>query len=170
MFIEVVEVAVIVAFVGESCKSCSVKIDGQRVIGRAESVDSHVELSATEQERVEQVALADIGFGRVVPIERFPPRYISNFAEYKDAFSLAFGSRFHDPQSFAIVLGAFELLVKNDVFAGKEEGGGQEIVLIGLLFVVLLIESSFVFFQIFIEHIFSAQFEPSSKMVNFHMR
>lgn len=58
---------------GESCKSRSVKVNGQRVVGRAESVYSHVELSATEQERVEQVALTDIGFGWVVPIERFPP-------------------------------------------------------------------------------------------------
>jgi len=61
----------------------------------------------------------------------------------------------HDPQGLTIILSAFELLIKDDVFARKEEGGWQEVILIGLLFVVLLIKSSFVLFEIFVEHIFA---------------
>jgi hypothetical protein len=50
------------------------------------------------------------------------------------------------------------------------ESGWQEVVLIGLLSVVLLVESSFVLFEIFIEHILATQLVPSSEMVDPHMR
>ena len=53
------------------------------------------------------------------------------------------------------MLSAFKILVEDDILAGKEEGGGEEVVLVWLFFVILFIESPFVFFKIFIEHIFA---------------
>ena len=50
----------------------------------------------------------------------------------------------------------FELFVEDDVLAGQQEGGWQEVVLVGLVAVALLIEGSFIFFEIFAEHIFTA--------------
>lgn len=76
---------------GESRKSCPVEVYGQRVVGCAQGVNAHVELPAPEQERVEEVPLADIGLGRVVSVERFPPRNVPDFAEDEDPLSLALG-------------------------------------------------------------------------------
>ena len=53
------------------------------------------------------------------------------------------------------MLCSFEILVEDDILAGKEEGGWEEVILIWLFFIILFIESSFVFFEIFIEHIFA---------------
>ena len=64
--------------------------------------------------------------------------------------------RLHNPETFAIVLVSFELLEKDDVFARQEIGRGQKVVLIGLIFIVLLVERPFKLFKILVEHVFSA--------------
>lgn len=60
----------------------------------------------------------------------------------------------------------FELLVKNDVFAGKEVGRRQKIVLIRLRAVALLVKGPFVLFEVFAEHVLSTEFAPTSEVVD----
>lgn len=78
--------------------------------------------------------------------------------------------RFHNPKRFGIMLRPLELLVKDDVFAGKQESGWKEIILIWLLPVVLFIESPLEFFQVFVQHVLSAKLIPASEMIDFHVR
>ena len=61
----------------------------------------------------------------------------------------------------------FELLEENDIFAGHEKGGGQEIILVGFLRVSLLIEPSLVFLEILAECILAAELIPASEVVDF---
>ena len=63
----------------------------------------------------------------------------------------------------------FELLIKDNVLARKEESRWQKVVLVRLLFVVLLIEASLELLKVFIEHVFATKFLPASEVVNFHM-
>lgn len=77
--------------------------------------------------------------------------------------------RFHYPEGFTIGL-FFELLTQDHVLARQEIGRWQKIVLARLLFVILFIESSFIFFKIFIKHVFAAQFIPPPKMINSHIK
>ena len=67
-------------------------------------------------------------------------------------------------------MSAFKLLEKDDVFAWEVEGGRKEVVLVTFFLVVLLIESSLVLFEVFVELILAAQFLPSPEMVDLHMR
>lgn len=64
----------------------------------------------------------------------------------------------------------FELLVEDDILAGELECCWEEVILIGLLFVVLFVETTLVFFKVFVKHIFAAELVPASKMVYFHVR
>lgn len=57
---------------GESCEPSSVEIDGQGLVGGAKDVDSHVELPATEEQRIKQISLADVGLWWVLAIEGLP--------------------------------------------------------------------------------------------------
>lgn len=50
--------------VGEASEAVAVEVDGERVVGEAEGVDAHVELAAAEEQRVEDVALANVVLGR----------------------------------------------------------------------------------------------------------
>jgi hypothetical protein len=63
---------------------------------------------------------------------------------------------FHNPKRFAIVLSPFVLFVEDDIFAGQLESSWQKVILVRLLLVVLLVKSTFIFFQIFVKHIFAA--------------
>lgn len=72
----------------ETGESSSVEIDGQRLVGGAEGVDTHIELPATEEERVEQVSLADVRLRRVIAIEGLPLADIRNLIEDKNALAL----------------------------------------------------------------------------------
>lgn len=66
-------------------------------------------------------------------------------------------------------MGLLELLVEDDVFAGKLERRRQEIILIRFL-IILFIESPFELLEIFVEHVLPAEFEPPSKVIDPHMR
>ena len=59
-----------------------------------------------------------------------------------------------------------ELLVEDDVFTGHEEGGRQEVVLVGLGCVALLVKCPLELLQIFAKHIFAAEFGPPSEVVD----
>ena len=65
---------------------------------------------------------------------------------------------------------AFKLLEKDDVFAWEVEGGRKEVVLVTFFLVVLLIESTLVLFEVFVELILATQLLPSPEMVDLHMR
>jgi nucleotide-binding universal stress UspA family protein len=78
--------------VGETSEPSSVEIDGERLIGGAERIDTHVELAAAEEKRIEEIALADVGFGRVVAVEGLPAGDVCDFVEDEDALALALGS------------------------------------------------------------------------------
>lgn len=69
----------------------AVEIDGQRLVGGAKGVDPHIELPAAEEERVEQVALADVGLGRVLLVERLPLGDVCDLVEDEYASALTLG-------------------------------------------------------------------------------
>ncbi len=47
---------------GKSGKSASVEIHSQGIVAGAEDVDAHIELSASEEKRVEDIPLTNIVF------------------------------------------------------------------------------------------------------------
>mgnify|MGYP007009300325 FL=1 len=53
-------------------------------------------------------------------------------------------------------MGSLELLVEDNVLTGEEKGGGQEVVLVGLLLIVLLVEAPLELFEVFVEHVLAA--------------
>lgn len=76
---------------------------------------------------------------------------------------------FHDPEGLIVVLGLFELLVEDDIFARKLEGGREKVVLVGLFLVVLLVEVALELLQVLIQHVFAAELVPSSEMIDLHV-
>ncbi len=66
-------------------------------------------------------------------------------------------------------MGLLKFLIKDDVFAGELEGGGEEVVFVGLLLVVLLVEIPLELLEVFIEHVLAAELVPSSEVVDFHV-
>lgn len=113
--------------VGEAREAVAVEVDGERVVGEAEGVDAHVELAAAEEEGVEDVALADVVLGREVLVGALPLADVRDLVEDEDALALALGGGLHDPEHLLAVL-PLELLVEDDVLAGHEEGGREEVV------------------------------------------
>lgn len=73
----------------ESGESCAVEVDGEWLVGGAKCVDPHVELASTEEKGIEEVALADVGLWRIVPVEALPLRDVANFVEDENALALA---------------------------------------------------------------------------------
>jgi hypothetical protein len=73
----------------ESRESSPIQVDSQGLVTSAEGVDAHIELPASKEERIEQVALADIGLGRVIPIEGLPLGDVLDLIEDEDALALA---------------------------------------------------------------------------------
>ena len=61
---------------GESGKACAIQINGQGVVGCYKDVNSQVEFFISDQERVVDVSLDDIGFGLV--------RYVGPVADLVD--------------------------------------------------------------------------------------
>lgn len=76
----------------ETGESSTVEINGQRLVGGAEGIDTHIELPTAEEERVEEVALADVWLRRIFAIEGLPLADIRNLVEDKNALALALGS------------------------------------------------------------------------------
>ena len=66
-------------------------------------------------------------------------------------------------------MGLLKFLIKDDVFAGELEGGGEEVVFVGLLLVVLLVEVPLELLEVFIEHVLAAELVPSSEVVYLHV-
>lgn len=89
---QVLSVAVVIPVMGEPREPGAVQVNSQRLVAGAEGVDSHVELSASVQQRVEQVLLADIVFDAGVAGGCLPLCDVVDVLEDKDALSLAFGS------------------------------------------------------------------------------
>lgn len=77
--------------------------------------------------------------------------------------------RLHDPEGPIIILGFLELLEEDDVLTGEQEGGREEVVLVGLLLIVLLVEPSLVLLEVLIEHVLPAELVPTAEVVDPHM-
>lgn len=75
--------------------------------------------------------------------------------------------RFHDPQTAPVCL-LFELLGEYYVFARQEVSGRQEVIFARLLFIILFVETSFVFLQVFVKHVLPTQLVPPSKVIDLH--
>ena len=75
----------------ETGESSTVEVNGQRLVRGAEGIDTHIELPTAEEERVEQVALADVGLGRVLLVERLPLGDVCDLVEDEYASALTLG-------------------------------------------------------------------------------
>jgi len=144
----------------KTCKSRPIKINSKGLVAGAKCVNTHIKLSTPEQQGISEVSLTHIRLGRVVPIEGLSPRYLRHPVENEDALALALAGRLHYPETFVIILRAFKLLEKDDVFAWEVEGGRKEVVLVTFFLVVLLIESSLVLFEVFVELILDGTTPP----------
>lgn len=82
---------------GETGETTSIEIDCQRLIRETQSIDAHVEFTASEQQRIDDVSLAHVAFYIGIPSCCFPFGNFAYFAEDEDASALALGSGFHDP-------------------------------------------------------------------------
>lgn len=78
----------------ESREATSVEIHSQRIVASAECVYPHIELSASEKQRVEDIALAYIVLDCYFFVGAFPSTDIAYFVENEYAFALAFRSLF----------------------------------------------------------------------------
>lgn len=76
---------------GKSSKATSVEIHGQWVVGGAKSVDTHIELPSPEEQRIEDVPLANIVLNRYFLVGALPFIDLANFVEDENAFALAPG-------------------------------------------------------------------------------
>ena len=77
--------------VGEPGKTRAVKVNSEGVVTGAENVDSHVELSSSEEQRVQDVPLADVVFSIDLLVGTLPPTDVANLVEDEDALALALG-------------------------------------------------------------------------------
>jgi hypothetical protein len=122
----------IVATVCESRKPGSVEVDCKRLVGGAESVNSHVEFLASEKQGVSDVSLDNVGFSlRVLGVVAkvvLPLRDLLDFVEDENALALRLADRFHDPEGFWVVRLLFEFLVKDRVFRRQMEGHRKEVI------------------------------------------
>ena len=75
----------------EPRKPRAVQVNSQWLVAGAQGVNSHIELSASVQQRVEQVLLADVVFDSGVAGGCLPLCDVVDVLEDKDAFALAFG-------------------------------------------------------------------------------
>lgn len=111
-------------------ESTSKQVDRQRVVRQAERIDPHVELTSSEQHRVQDVSLANVALHEGVSAGGLPLRDVTDLAEDEDPATLTFGGGLHDPQGFALLfLEPLVLLVEYNIFARHEESGWQEVVL-----------------------------------------
>ena len=78
--------------VGESGKPAAIEVDREGVVTGAEDVDPHIELPTSEEQGIEDVALADIVLGVDLFVGAFPAVDICDLAENEDALPLALGS------------------------------------------------------------------------------
>ena len=75
----------------ESGETRSVEIYGERVVTSAKDVYSHIELSSSEKQRVQDVPLADVVFSIDFLVGTFPPADIADLIEDENALALTFG-------------------------------------------------------------------------------
>lgn len=123
---------------GEASKAIPIEIYGKWVVRDAESVDAHVELPTSEEERVEDVSLTDVIFSSDVLVGTLPLADIADLVEDEDPLALALRGGLHYPQHLFAIL-PLELFVEDDVFARHQEGRWQEVVRVGLSSVAFFI-------------------------------
>lgn len=77
--------------VGEPGETRAVEVHGKGVVAGAEDVDSHVELSSSQEQRVQDVPLADVVFSVDLLVGTLPPADVADLVEDEDALALTFG-------------------------------------------------------------------------------
>mmetsp|Transcript_12694 Transcript_12694/g.29251 ORF Transcript_12694/g.29251 Transcript_12694/m.29251 type:complete len:227 (-) Transcript_12694:362-1042(-) len=114
----------------ESCKPLRMQICSQRVVIRDQHIDSKIELSTTDQERMVDVPRNDV----LVPSGSFPVLHcplldLRQLADEKDANTLALRARFHDPGRFSLLsLYSPELLDKERIVVWKHKCDRHDII------------------------------------------
>lgn len=76
----------------KTSEACPIEIDGQRLVRSTESVNTHVELSASKEQWIEEVPLAYVWFWGIIAVKRFPSRNFADFIKNENSFSLALRS------------------------------------------------------------------------------
>ena len=104
----------------EPRESSAVQINSQWRIGSAQCIDSHVKLLTSDQQRIIDVFLDNIGLSlrvfRIVSEVVFPLGDLLQFVKEKNADPLRFSDGLHYPQTLAILV-FLELLAEDGVFA-----------------------------------------------------
>ena len=92
-----------ISVVGKPTEARSVQVHGQWLVTCDQHIDSHVELFASNQQRIHDVTLHDVGLGlwtlwlpsKIV----LPLRDLSELVQQEDAPALGLANRLHDPHS-----------------------------------------------------------------------
>jgi hypothetical protein len=74
----------------KTSKTCPIEIYSQRLVRSTESVYTHIELSASKKQWIEEIPLAYVWFWWIIAVKRFPSRNFAYFIKNEDPFSLAF--------------------------------------------------------------------------------
>ena len=75
---------------GEASKSCTIEVDRQRLIRKTKGIDTHIELSSSEEQRIGDISLADIILNVLLACS-LPLSNFGDAVEDEDASALAFG-------------------------------------------------------------------------------
>ena len=109
----------------EASKSSSIEIDGEISMRGDKNIDSQIELFVSDEERIVNIALNDIGLSLIL---HFDPLFdFADVFKQKDATALALPDGFHDPDGTFTFLQSFVFLIEDGIFDGqiiskREEG------------------------------------------------
>ena len=76
--------------VGKSSEARTIQINCQRIVRGAKSIDTHIELSSSEEQRIGDISLADIILNVLLACS-LPLSDFGDAVEDEDASALAFG-------------------------------------------------------------------------------
>lgn len=126
--------------VSEPTEAVPIQVDGQWLVADDQHVDSQIELLATDEERVEDIPLHNIGFSlwRLgLPSELvFPLRDLLEFVEQENAATLTLTDWLHYPHTAS----SLELLDEDAVLAWQVVGRREEVIRVGLLDLALAVQ------------------------------
>ena len=122
-----------ISVMSKSCKPSSVKVCSQRSVTCHKAINSHVKFLASNQQRINDIALHDIGLSlrafRFPPEIVFPLSDLLQFVKQEDSLSLRFGDRLHNPPYGSSSL--LEFFDKQRVITWEVIGSRIEVITIG---------------------------------------
>lgn len=117
-----------VSVMGKPTKASSVQVNDQRLVRNHEHINSHIELLASNQQRVHDVPLHDVRLSlrglRLPPEIVLPLGDLSQFIEQENAPSLRLSDWLHDPHPLRL----FEFFHKQWIISRKIVSCGKEII------------------------------------------